>query len=128
MKTYTLITTPGEPDSIHCKRCGLTSHHPKDVENLYCGKCGPHTPKNVERLEDDHAKFYTDMGYGTPIRLDGKIVALGRFIYTVAILVGLDETGYECRYCYHTENDAMIALLAWIGSDEMEPAGYITKK
>lgn len=25
--------------SITCPRCGMTSYHPGDVENLYCGNC-----------------------------------------------------------------------------------------
>jgi len=128
MKTYCLITTPGKPDSIHCKRCGLTSHNQNDVDNLFCGKCGSHAPKNLEKLSDEHAKFYTDMGYGMPIKLNGELVALAPFIFTTGIICGMDETGYKHRFCYHTENEAMIALLQWIGNADEEPAGYITKK
>ena len=65
-----------------------------------------HITKTLEKLSDVHAKFYTDMGYGMPVKLDGKLVALGQFLYTCGILVGLDETGYECRYCYETEGHA----------------------
>lgn len=25
--------------SITCPQCGMTSHHPKDVEHQYCGNC-----------------------------------------------------------------------------------------
>ncbi len=88
----------------------------------------PQITKTLEKLDAEHAKFYTDMGYGMPIKLNGKLVALGQFLYTCGILVGLDETGYECRYCYETEGHAMIALLKWIGDDEDEPIGFITKK
>lgn len=28
--------------AIRCLRCGLTSHGPDDVKNLFCGKCGFH--------------------------------------------------------------------------------------
>ncbi len=84
--------------------------------------------KEVEKLDDEHIKFYTDMGYGMPVKLDGELVALGPFLYTVGIIVGMDESGYKHRFCYHTQNEAMIALLAWIGSDDEEPSGYITKK
>lgn len=88
----------------------------------------PQISKTLEKLGDAHVKFYTDMGYGMPIRLDGQIVALGKFLYTCGIMVGLDDHGYLCRYCYHNEDEAMIALLKWIGDDEDEPVGYITKK
>lgn len=84
--------------------------------------------KNIEKLPDDQVAFYTDMGYGSPIKMDGEIVALGPFIYTTGIMVGMDEFGYKHRFCYHTEEQAMMALLAWIGSDNDEPIGFITKK
>ena len=84
--------------------------------------------KEVEKLDDEHVKFYTDMGYGMPVKLDGEIVALGKYLYTTGIMVGMDETGYKHRFCYATEGEAMIALLAWIGSDNEEPLGYIKKK
>lgn len=84
--------------------------------------------KTVEKLEGEHAKFYTDMGYGMPIKLDGELVALGPFLYTTGIICGMDETGYKHRFCYHTEDEAMLALLAWIGSDDEEPMNYIKRK
>lgn len=84
--------------------------------------------KEIEKLEPEHAKFFTDMGYGMPIKLDGKLVALGPFLFTTGIMVGMDDQGYEHRFCYHTSDAAMIALLSWIGSDDPEPEGYITKK
>lgn len=84
--------------------------------------------KEVEKLDEEHVKFYTDMGYGMPVKLDGEIVALGKYLYTTGIMVGMDETGYKHRFCYATEGEAMIALLAWIGSDNEEPLGYIKKK
>ncbi len=84
--------------------------------------------KKLEKLDEEQVKFYTDMGYGMPIRLDGELVALGPFLYTVGIIVGMDETGYKHRFCYASENEAMIGLLAWIGNDDEEPPGYIKKK
>jgi len=82
----------------------------------------------VEKLPEEQIEFYKEMGYGEPVKLNGEIVALGKFLYTTGIIVGMDETGYKHRYCYHNESEAMIALLAWIGSDNEEPEGYITKK
>lgn len=84
--------------------------------------------KDIEKLPDEQVKFYTDMGYGSPIKMDGEIVALGPFIFTTGIMVGMDEVGYKHRFCYHNVNEATVALLAWIGSDDDEPMGYITKK
>ena len=84
--------------------------------------------KTVEKLDEKHVKFYTDMGYGMPVKLDGEIVVLGKFLFTTGIMVGMDKTGYKHRFCYHTEDQATLALLAWIGSDDEEPMGYITRK
>jgi hypothetical protein len=27
------------PSSITCPKCGMTSYHPKDIEEQYCGNC-----------------------------------------------------------------------------------------
>jgi ribosomal protein S27AE len=38
--TYQIITDDkGDPIAIKCLKCGLTSHHPEDVRQRYCGKC-----------------------------------------------------------------------------------------
>jgi hypothetical protein len=39
LKTYELVVKDGAA-GIKCLRCELTSWHPKDVEQLFCGKCG----------------------------------------------------------------------------------------
>lgn len=44
--------------SITCPRCGRTSHHPKDVEEGYCGNCHDWTsqrqkPVDMGRSEDN---------------------------------------------------------------------------
>lgn len=36
MKTYLLVQGG---TAILCLRCGLVSHHPKDISELYCGHC-----------------------------------------------------------------------------------------
>ena len=36
--TESLDPPEGEP-SITCPRCGMTSYHPKDIENGFCGNC-----------------------------------------------------------------------------------------
>lgn len=84
--------------------------------------------KNVEKLPEDQVAFYKEMGYGSAIRLDGEIVALGPFLYTTGIVIGMDHHGYKHRFCYHSSDEALIALLAWIGSDDAEPSSFITKK
>lgn len=36
---YRLDEGEGGTTTITCQRCGMTSHHPDDVANLYCGNC-----------------------------------------------------------------------------------------
>ena len=39
-KTYQLVKhiTSGQ-DGIKCLDCGMTSYHPDDIKNIYCGNC-----------------------------------------------------------------------------------------
>jgi len=46
--------------SITCHTCGLTSYHPKDVEQRYCGKCHKFhddeaDKQSIQRMYDEHA-------------------------------------------------------------------------
>lgn len=81
-----------------------------------------------QELEPEAEKFYTDMGYQCVCKINGKVVGLQMFIYTVGIVVGMDETGYEYRFCYHTGAEAFVALLNWVLKGGEEPDGYIKRK
>jgi hypothetical protein len=48
-------------------------------------------------------------------------------IYTVALMVGLDEMGYRYRYCYPTYMDATLALHTWDGKGD-PPGPWIKLK
>ena len=82
----------------------------------------------VEELSEEQAAFYEDMGYRTLHKIDGEVVGLSQFLFTTGIVVGMDETGYKHRYCYHTVLDAHSALMEWIADGTEEPTDYITKK
>ena len=75
-------------------------------------------------LED----FLIAEGYEGLQTIDGQLVGLHRFIFTVAIVVGLDRDGYKARYCYPAWVDAFYALKDWAGKETPEPEGYIVKK
>ena len=47
--------------------------------------------------------------------LDGQVCGVKSFLFTSAIVVGIDECGYSRRYCYEHQADAQAALLAWNG-------------
>lgn len=57
----------------------------------------------------------------------GEWAAVRSFIYTFALLVGLDETGYRTRFCYERELDAMRAAIAWNGQGD-PPGPWIKEK
>ncbi|MBU7572548.1 MAG: hypothetical protein KAF64_04270 [Hydrogenophaga sp.] len=44
-----------------------------------------------------------------------------QFNYTTAVVVGLDDVGYQRRYCYEHRADAQAALSAWDGREH--PSG-----
>jgi hypothetical protein len=48
---YTLV-----PGAITCNTCGLTSHHPRDIMNRYCGRCNifHDDPPSDEAIEAVH--------------------------------------------------------------------------
>lgn len=56
---------------------------------------------------------------------DGELACLHRYMYTEAILYGLNETGYEDRWCY-TPGTAQAALQHWIDNYDtlLEPTGW----
>lgn len=60
-------------------------------------------------------------GYDELRTIGDVICGIRRFNYTTAIVVGLDEVGYERRYCYEHKDDAQAALRAWDG--EEHPSG-----
>lgn len=54
MKTYQIVKSPdGKQEGIKCLVCGMTSYHPKDVEELYCGNCHEfHAVLEMRRLNE----------------------------------------------------------------------------
>lgn len=60
-------------------------------------------------------------GYTEIRSLNDQLCAVRQFNYTFALVVGLDEAGYERRYCYEHHADAQAALLAWDG--HQHPSG-----
>ena len=94
-----------------------------DVQNLEPG------PRPwFEDLPDEQREFYEAMEYTCVCKMHGKIVGLGQFIFTVGIVVGMDETGYEYRFCYGSYAEAFVALANWILTGGDEPDGYIKRK
>jgi len=62
-----------------------------------------------------------DEYYSNPVvMLDGSIICVLQFLFTYAIISGVDHTGYADRWCYHDYDVAKQALDEWVGNwDEM---------
>lgn len=52
-----------------------------------------------------------------------KICALARMYATWGLVVGLDQVGYERRYCYESHHEALAALRDWNGAEGSHPGG-----
>jgi len=60
-------------------------------------------------------------GYYNLTEINGRLCGLHRFAFTVGLVVGLDYFGYEGRYCFERESDALESLLTWDG--KQHPSG-----
>lgn len=57
---------------------------------------------------------------------DNGICGLYRMLFTTALVVDMDWSGYSHRFCYETREEALNALKGWTG--EGDPVGYIVRK
>jgi hypothetical protein len=58
---------------------------------------------------------------------DETACAIQSQLFTCAIIVGLDRTGWKRRYCYEREADAREALVQWDGKGD-PPGPWIKEK
>ena len=67
-------------------------------------------------------------GYRQLRRLpSGEIAGISRLLYTTALFVGIDGTGYRLRYCYENDLHALEALKQWDGTGD-PPGPWIKAK
>lgn len=62
------------------------------------------------------AEVLSASGYSHICVLQNQLCAVKQFNYTTAVVVGVDDLGYQRRYCYEHRADAQAALAAWDGS------------
>lgn len=72
-------------------------------------------------------KSLLEMGYTHLYIIGDEAVGVLDFMYTTAIVVGLDKNQYRGRYCYESRQDAVKALLEWKDTG-VGPVGYIKFK
>lgn len=56
---------------------------------------------------------------------NNALCCLAPFIYTWAILDGVDRTGYARRWCYGSLTDAAVAQLEWLREGGDAPKNFI---
>ena len=74
--------------------------------------------------KEELIKFLEKEGYYGIKEVEGRgLCGLRQFIFTVGLVEGLSEHGYQGRYCYpnHLIRDAVVALAVWDG--EEDPVG-----
>lgn len=78
--------------------------------------------KAIELITNDSMLLKSDFlaanGYLASRSLDGgktHTLVLAPFAFTTAILVGVDATGYQRRYCYESREEAFKAFLEYDG-------------
>jgi len=60
-------------------------------------------------------QMLTKHGYTELRDINGMTCGLCRFIYTVGVCYGLDDTGYVGRYCFESAGYASLFLRDWDG-------------
>jgi hypothetical protein len=71
-------------------------------------------------------KALTEDGYTHLREINGLICGLYRYIFTIGLVVGLDEYGYKYRYCYENRIDAIVDIAEWDGKGH--PSGDWIKR
>jgi len=72
--------------------------------------------------------MYEEHGYEMCKLLStGKWAGLRQQFFTTGLFVGLDDVGYEYRYCYEHYGEAAVALFNWDGVGD-PPGEWLVKK
>lgn len=79
-------------------------------------------------MDNDLKTFLEENDYMGIREVPGHgVCGLQRFMFTSAIVCGMDYTGRRYRYCYHTLAEAALALMEWDGQGH--PGGdWIVRK
>lgn len=73
-------------------------------------------------------EFFRDMGYATSRQLDdGTWVGLVPLLFTTGICIGLDEIGWEKRYCFEDKLKCIQEYDKLRTHDDI-PMGWVAKR
>ncbi len=65
--------------------------------------------------------------YFLKVMPNGEIAGLHDYVFTVGLVVGLDEIGYRTRFCFDSASQAIVSLLNWDGKG-FPPGWWIKQK
>lgn len=72
--------------------------------------------------------FFLDQGYLRVRKLeDGSFIGLGKLIFTTAVYVDLNSSGYDRRYCFKEPTKALEEFEK-MRTLEDEPTGFVAKR
>jgi hypothetical protein len=74
-------------------------------------------------MKDDLLESLKLEGYTDLQERDGILMGIYRFMFTWGLMVGLNEDGYDRRYCYKTKVEVLKALEEWCPLQEPHPSG-----
>lgn len=80
----------------------------------------------VSDIDIELRKILEEEGYRDLKLIHGMVCGLQYFAFTVGMCIGLDDSGYEFRYCFRHLIDAQTALETFDFSDD--PEGFIVRK
>ncbi len=70
----------------------------------------------------------TAEGYTFLTEFEGRgLCGVFKFMFTVAVVIGIDSMGYKGRYCYGSEYEAVHAIMHWTGQGD-PPGDWIKYK
>lgn len=85
------------------------------------------TPSRIE-LSELAERLRLDNGYAmTRVLPDGSIAGLTQLITTVALTVGMNQWGWEKRFCFRTWAEAIEQYHA-LRSEDDEPTGFVARR
>ena len=96
------------PDSITCPKCGLTSNHPMDIAQRYCGNC-----------HQFHASFHPEIGRELKVSelVPDTVVVLTKEGYEGAVSAWVKEVGQVGIVLYAGE--LRLYALFYVENDEL---------
>ena len=87
--------------------------------------------EQVKKMEIEEIELFDILrnnGYWNLRVMEGRgVVGLSKKLFTTGIVYGLDEHGYQGRYCYENAGEAALALAVWNGVGD-PPGNWIVNK